>query len=494
MNSPQEEPRGRSRFSKPLPPPPTPPAPPAADEDHTLSRHLLPVRKSSLAETLRNPQAEMATPRWGLASSGGVDANANGSPNTNTITQPVQNTLASFSHTYGHSRDVSDSSSTNGSPGGSSSPPDLPPKDPSRQFPVNNTSAHQTSPCSFTSSPHSKPEIWKRRSSDKSIKFPALVLEKSNGSTASAPSLPRRQQERPAQESPSQRPRSKTKTGPIPARPAPAQPQQAGLMGSKPSKAQAQAQARATVTGKRKPVGESSSRSDGGRLVQQPSYQPRPPTPEFYKSDPQTPLSATVLSPHTPPSDENPPPLIPPRSASRTRSATLGSFANSSATILPSLPHNDSDEHSETFTRSAEPTVLVSPQPKKIYATSLLSPQPSPPLQSPPMAARARHDRRSSSIYFPTVSYKISADEIVPAPSISEVHLKCYHGHQSMKRSRNDVCRVECMLCCKGSMDLQWKCSWCCLRACGGCMEVLSGVPGKDLRTAMQIIGVGAEE
>ena len=472
MNPSQAQRRGRSRFSKVLPLPPPPPPPPMSNTNeraqHILTSKISLPAFSSVSTPKMSAMAILRRPVGG---------------NTNPAS-PKKNSIASVSSVYSDSPGFSDNAGPRDSLSGVDSeigpPPRLPPKDPQRQFPGPNTpsnvSASPTSPASsFTTSPQSRQEIWRRRSvkSDKGIKFPELKLQRSNGSTASPPS--QQQQERSLPETPPRLPQSKGSTGPIPARPPPAQPAQGGLMGLKPSKLK-------SVMGKRKPVGDSStSKSDGTSQLQSPylAVQNRLPTPEYLKSDKEQPLTPQVLSPHTPP---NEPPQLPQKSESRSTTLT----SDTAATVVPNLLTSHSHEPSETLTISSQPEIFRSPQPKKTYATKILTPQSSPPvpLQSP---LSPRSMRRSSGAYFPTLPSPPAAEgTILPAPPIEIVHLNCYQQHQFVKRSRNDICPVECMICQKGDMEMQWKCSWCCLRSCGDCMQVLSSIPGKSLKVALE--------
>ncbi|CCD54077.1 hypothetical protein BofuT4_uP127770.1 [Botrytis cinerea T4] len=57
-----------------------------------------------------------------------------------------------------------------------------------------------------------------------------------------------------------------------------------------------------------------------------------------------------------------------------------------------------------------------------------------------------------------------------------------------MRRSRNNLCPLQCQTCSKGDFEQQWKCTWCCLRVCSDCMAVLATVQ-KDLGTFLKLIG-----
>ena len=73
-----------------------------------------------------------------------------------------------------------------------------------------------------------------------------------------------------------------------------------------------------------------------------------------------------------------------------------------------------------------------------------------------------------------------------PAPPLSSIHFSCYQSHRNMNNSRNDIAQVPCMACHVDDKELRWKCSWCCLRICNRCMEVLDEAKDRDLSTLLQ--------
>ena len=410
--SPKTPGRGRSRFSKALP---TPPAS-RAKSPPSLHSPLPPLPKEKMSTTiaiLRRP--------------------VGGGQTNNSKTISIASVSSVYSDSPGLSRSISDSSNiTKDSLSAVSETPPLPPKDSQRQFGTPKTPNILGSP--LLNSPP-RPEIWRRRSvkSDRSISFPELKLEKSNGSTASPPSRKERPPERSLPAIPNQLPRSIAGRKPVPARPAPAQP-----MGNKIAKLKDKLESKDEA----------------------PYPSPKQlPTPEYLKTDkqPLTPQVLSPVSPETPPED---PPQVPQKSDSR-----------------PNLLTTHSRDTSETLTITSEPVVMRSPQPQKAYVARILTPQPSPPPASPPPP-----------INFPGLP-PAAEGTIFPGPALDIVHLECYQSHKFMRSSRNTMCPVACMICQNKDVEMRWKCTWCCLSACGACMQVLASIPGKDLRICLERIG-----
>ncbi|KAL9631000.1 MAG: hypothetical protein Q9164_006124 [Protoblastenia rupestris] len=84
-----------------------------------------------------------------------------------------------------------------------------------------------------------------------------------------------------------------------------------------------------------------------------------------------------------------------------------------------------------------------------------------------------------------------------PRPPLTKVHYECYMLHRRMPRSSNKVCPVPCMACGTAEGENYWKCVWCCLRICGGCMVEFSG-KGRKLDVLLKLLEKkeegGAEE
>ncbi|MCJ1478427.1 hypothetical protein MMC13_007107 [Lambiella insularis] len=72
---------------------------------------------------------------------------------------------------------------------------------------------------------------------------------------------------------------------------------------------------------------------------------------------------------------------------------------------------------------------------------------------------------------------------LTPPPPLTHIHFRCFQSHQNMNPSKNDLAPVPCMTCHADDSELRWKCSWCCLRICVKCMEILEGTTGRNLDT-----------
>lgn len=476
--------RGRSRFSKVLPTPPV-------DSSVAAESSPAPALTSRAVRTdlPTLPCEAVKAPKMAIARRpvGGVG----GEVKLPARTTSIASVSSVYSDSPGLSRSLSDSSTKDSLSGIDSEDgptPPLPPKDKDgRNQDEGPQTANKVSPNSISSLNNSpqRPEIWRRRSakSDRSIVFPDLKLQKSNGSTASPP---RRQEQ---QNDPKQLPRSLAGRKPVPLRAAPPQPD---FMGNKISKL------------RKRGSSESSSKDEGPTqpAPQQYSTGPRLPTPDYVKTDRQQPLTPNVLSPvspFTPPDDK--PPLVPRKSESRSQASSQrsGSEATIVAPTHESVPQIKSPtkenlfssqghtrDTSDTLTITSEPAVRLSPQPQRPTATArILTPQPSPdktsPLSLPSPVSHAQ--------YFPTIQSPAARGTIFPGPALTLVHFDCYQYHKFMRSTNNRTCPVACMICERKDSEMRWRCAWCCLSACGSCMQVLSSVPGKDLRACLERLG-----
>lgn len=453
--------RGRSRFSKALPVAP-------GNEDRVEERSP-PALTSKYMHSPRPPlpQEKMTIPRRPVG--GQVE-----------VTKPpsIKSILSNYSDSPGPSRSVSDSSTKESLSGVESETPQLPPKDSQRrpQTPPKSTNKLLDSPfADFTPSPP-REEIWRRRSvkSERSLNFPNLKLQKSNGSTASPP----RRQEPSTSERPL--PRSTTSRKPIPARPAPPQPA-ADSMGNK-------------LTKLKRGSGDKSSSSDESRNEPpKHAYSPlkRLPTPEYLKADllPSTPQIHSPLSPFTPPEEKAP--TLPQKSESRQDSRANVLRTNSESTTIRPDIISSTDSHSrttsETLTVNSEPAVIYGPQPTKALPaatqTHLLTPQPSNGENTSPLYLPSPINALSAK--FPTIRSPAAHGTIFPGPPLNVTHFECYQSHKKMRSTSNTLCPVACMICKRKDTEVRWRCTWCCLSACGSCMRVLSAIPGKDLKVCL---------
>jgi len=454
---------GRSRFSKALPTPP--PNPSNGDEGRrgkanpfpSTQRALPPPPKSNTTSTI---------PRRPVGSQ-------------NNSKEP---SIASVSPTYSESpkmlpsyqtivrKESMETMETGRSP---LPPPKDKEKHPLPDIPQEPTHLHTNSSSSAASSGNAsspRSEIWRRRSvkSDRSGSITELKLTKSNGFTASPPSV-----------NPSSPvPIAKHSLPPLPtqparavvglpgrdikpARPAPPQPD---VMGSKISKI-------LDPESNKSPLLGADKTKFGGRPT---DYQPSPkrlPTPEYQATDKrfQQPQTPQVASPETPPIDLSP--------GTGQDTAFLEEYYTELAlpkvrNDLKQLPSVRASEPVEKTTR--EPSPPRSSQPQRPELPSILA------IKRPPSP---KAEARSPEEALP------GTPDIFPPAALSSVHFDCYQSHRQMRGSRNDVCPVGCMICEVKDAEKRWMCTWCSLRCCDPCMKGLSAIPGKNLRMCLEWIG-----
>ncbi|KAH8664993.1 hypothetical protein BGZ60DRAFT_62011 [Tricladium varicosporioides] len=502
--------RGRSRFSKALPTAPRGNSPESIAK--SIHSPLPPRPKDAMAAPINIPRRPVGAPKVehtkapSIASVSSVYSDSPG--------------FLSRSSSESSSRDTRESLSGVDSEAGPA--PALPPKDSQRQQPANPQTPNKTTLASTSSGFNYSPpttELWKRRSvrSEKSIKFPELKLERSNGSTASPPQRKEPPTERNLPSIPFQLPRSSAGRKPVPARPAPPQPQ-VESMGSKLSKLvekHSRTKSHDSNTG-------SLSMNGNGTAAPTPatnSTLKRLPTPEYLKTDkrqleqPATPQVLSPNSPHTPPEEATP--AVPRKSESRMTAATnitnetgtTNSVSSNGTTgttiqVIPQVStrpnlletSSHSRDSSETLTITSEPIQMRSPQPKKSFTTSkILTPQPSP---SPTSATSKKSPLplgTPTKIHFPVQPSLLPPGSVYPGMRITDVQLDCYQQHRFMRGGKNAVCSTGCMVCGGLDKEMRWRCSWCCLSACRGCMQILASIPGKDLRACLEKVGQGGQ-
>lgn len=85
--------------------------------------------------------------------------------------------------------------------------------------------------------------------------------------------------------------------------------------------------------------------------------------------------------------------------------------------------------------------------------------------------------------YFPVRSVRLDK---VPRPPLQNIHWRCYQSHRHMNRSPNTHHPVPCMTCGIEDEQMRWKCVWCCLRICSGCIGKLDKTQTRDLRALIQ--------
>ncbi|MCJ1314422.1 hypothetical protein MMC25_008104 [Agyrium rufum] len=180
------------------------------------------------------------------------------------------------------------------------------------------------------------------------------------------------------------------------------------------------------------------------------SYIHRGDTPDHFTSN-----SKTTISDH-PTADES-------------EIAFTRSPPDSIATVTPSRPR----DIMRSINMQTSPSVLESRLPDTTSHYRLRSSE----------EFHARHHSQfsmASSVYSNALKFDDEAP-LVP-PSLRIVHYDCYQGHRSIKVSNNMFSPVPCMVCGIKDNQLRWKCTFCCLRICGSCVDVLSEDPFRDLR------------
>jgi hypothetical protein len=388
-------------------------------------------------------------------------------PSTPSRTVSLDSISSVYSESPGFVRSLSNSSreskdSLSGVDSEAGSAPPIPPKAPRQQLPQTPKNVLGSPISKFQASPPRGPEIWRRRSvkSDRSLSISDLKLVESNGSTTQQPlpqhSLP------PA---PSQLPRVIPGRKPVPLRPAPPQPD---LMGSKLSKLKNKVQ-RASE----------GSRSDETTTLERLPIQRLGP-PDHLKLDKQQPLTPHVLTALSQGqlAAENPP-EIPPKSESRRENVSTHVSVTNRTNILSI----NSQEPKDVLTIASNPAVMRSPQPRQGFTAPILTPRPSP-LSASEQASPP--DFRSTRL--PHLPSPAPEGTIFLGPELNVVHFECYQSHRIMRSSTNTVCPVACMVCKRKDMENRWRCTWCCLSACGSCMKILSSIPGKDLGACLKEI------
>jgi hypothetical protein len=457
---------GRSRFSKALPTPP--PNPLNGDEGRrgkanpfpSAQRALPPPPKSNMTSTI---------PRRPVGSQ-------------NNSKEP---SIASVSPTYSESPKMLPSYQTlvkkesmETMETGRTPPP--PPKDKGRhplpdipQEPnhIHTNSTSSTASSANASSPRS--EIWRRRSvkSDRSGSITELKLTKSNGFTASPPSMNLSSTLPIAKHSLPPLPTQPARTAVglpgrdiKPARPAPPQPD---VMGSKISKI--------LKPESKSPLPGADKAEVGGRST---DYQPSPikrlPTPDYHSTDKRfqqlpTPQVLSPASPETPPSDLSPGLGQDPAFLEEHSTGSGLPKIRNDLKLLPSVRANEPVE-----TTNREPSPPRSSQPQGLELPSILA------IKRPPSP---NAEARSPEAEFP------GTPNIFPPAALSAVHFDCYQSHRQMRSSRNDVCPVGCMVCGVKDTEKRWMCIWCSLRCCEPCMKGLTSLPERDLRKCLEWIG-----
>lgn len=434
---------------------------------------------SSLSILLHSPLPPLPKEK---ASTMAIPRRPVGGANLQTKISSIHSVSSIYSISPGFSRSpLNDSQTTKGSlsevDSEDSSIPPVPPKHARRQqLPKSPTSFLASSVSNLLQSSTTRRELWRRRSlkKDKGISVSDLNLTQSNGSTANPRRVAPTERHLPAV--PTQIPQSisSRKPLPIPARPAPSQ---FGLMGTKLSK----------LKGKEKRVSKSSSQAVPPTPQPHPSMK-RLPTPEYQKTDKSPKLIPQVISPAsptTPPTED--PPHFPLNSPSR-GAVKDGPLNNTTNLPKPFSTRSHSGQLDATLTVDTGHSLMRSPQPHKTFEAQILDTNPTPSISSeiPPVRLPAQV---VPLIKFPTLQSVAPAGTVFPAPPLDIVHYECYQSHKFMRSSGNTTCPIACMICQRQDTGKRWRCTWCCMAACGSCMEVLVTLPGRDLKTCVDRIG-----
>ncbi|EPE37045.1 hypothetical protein GLAREA_09208 [Glarea lozoyensis ATCC 20868] len=505
--------RGRSRFSKALP---------------SAPRHYSPKRLVKAEYSPLPPLPKDAMPAPITIPRRPVGGGAVGRPKASSVSTTISSVSTAVSSGYSDSPGLSDGSDTSsdereslsGADSEESGPPALPQKDAQRRNLRSPKTPPQThvlaqSSSGYTCAP-TVTELWKRRStkSEKSIKFPDLKLDRSNGSTAVSPPKQKERSDRSA--IPFKLPRSNSSLRKhIPARPAPPQPPTDSiLMGAKISKLK-EKHSRGKLDGFASEDEFAMSRDDQAQTqTQNENVSPSNLTSPKSLATKENAIVQTIPLPRTP--IEGAAPEVPKRSDSRPKSdetisrpPTQDSSSRPSThetgtatTLLPSVSITSSPDPVTEYLNSSTPshsrdtsdtqTIISTPTAKSTPETSSPTSASTSTIRIPtpqkitfptyPVAAYLTPQRSSSSPLSPSNS-------IPGGPSLSIVQLECYQSHRFMRNARNSFCPVACMICRRQDSEQRWRCSWCCLSACGSCMSLLAKVPGKDVRVVLEKVG-----
>ncbi|KAI6246498.1 hypothetical protein HI914_05493 [Erysiphe necator] len=74
---------------------------------------------------------------------------------------------------------------------------------------------------------------------------------------------------------------------------------------------------------------------------------------------------------------------------------------------------------------------------------------------------------------------------IIPGPPLNIIHFECYHEHRNLRKTRNQMCPIGCMMCHKKDTEIRWMCTWCYLCACANCTRLLTQTPNRNLKATM---------
>ena len=110
------------------------------------------------------------------------------------------------------------------------------------------------------------------------------------------------------------------------------------------------------------------------------------------------------------------------------------------------------------------------------------TPSPTAPLPTPSATAPVH-----TQIRFPHIQ-NFSTRIEMPTPPLMLQHHQCYVNHYQMKRQTSSVHPVPCMTCSLNHEPIRYKCWWCDLRICMGCMRQLHAT-GRSLKKLLAVLG-----
>jgi hypothetical protein len=67
-------------------------------------------------------------------------------------------------------------------------------------------------------------------------------------------------------------------------------------------------------------------------------------------------------------------------------------------------------------------------------------------------------------------------------PPLTKVHYGCFQSHAFMPPTTNLWYATACMTCKKIDQEVRHRCTFCCMRICGGCFEELRKCKNRDLK------------
>ncbi|KKA20766.1 Uncharacterized protein T310_5216 [Rasamsonia emersonii CBS 393.64] len=88
----------------------------------------------------------------------------------------------------------------------------------------------------------------------------------------------------------------------------------------------------------------------------------------------------------------------------------------------------------------------------------------------------------------PNAPYVPPLPEPMIIPPLTRVHYSCYQSHRSMPVSNNFWYAVACMTCHKVDREIRHRCTFCCLRICSSCFQLLQKCKDRSLAELMSQI------